>query len=339
MVSLPIGRNGRSGKTGRSHSPMASEDRIAGWIFIAPAFLVLLTFIFGPIVFSAWVSLHDWDTIGQFGQAPDRPFVGLENYRELFDTPAFWQSARNTVWYTVGVVPLQTTFALLLAILANRKLRGISFFRTAFYFPSISSSVVIAVIFLWLYSGNGLINSVLRDIGIDPPRPVWLANPNGVFELLARNFGVEIDNAWLVGPSVALLSIMLQNVWSTLGSLMVVYLAGLQNVPNEVYEAASLDGATRWRQFRDITIPLLRPITFFVVTIGMIGCFQVFDQIFIMSSGGPAGTTTTLAYFVYTQGFGGLRQGFGSAAAIVLFFVILFVYFVQRRVIGQNDTD
>ncbi len=338
MVSLPVGRMGRNGKPARSRSPMASEDRIAGWIFIAPAFLVLLVFIFGPIVFSAYVSLFEWDTIGQFGEEADRPFVGLGNYQELFQNDAFWQSARNTVWYTLGVVPAQTAFALLLALLANRKLRGISFFRTAFYFPSISSSVVIAVIFLWLYSGNGLINSVLRDIGIDPPRPVWLANPNGVFELLAGRFGVDDVNVWLAGPSIALLSIMLQNVWSTLGSLMVVYLAGLQNVPNEVYEAASLDGASRWRQFRDITIPLLRPITFFVVTIGMIGCFQVFDQIFIMSSGGPAGTTTTLAYFVYTQGFGGLRQGFGSAAAMVLFVVILVVYFLQRRAIGGDET-
>lgn len=331
MASMSLSRANR---TRRPRSPMASEDRIAGWVFIAPAFLVLLVFIFGPIVFSAWVSLHDWDTIGQFGEAPDRPFIGLDNYLELFRSEPFWQALRNTVWYTIGVVPVQTALALFLALLANRKIRGIGFFRTAFYFPSISSSVVIAVIFLWLYSGNGLINSVLRQIGIDPPRPVWLANPNGVFELFLGN----IDNAFLAGPSVALFSIMLQNVWSTLGSLMVVYLAGLQNVPNDVYEAAALDGASRWRIFRDITLPLLRPITFFVLTIGMIGCFQVFDQIFIMSSGGPAGTTTTLAYFVYTQGFGGLRQGYGSAAAMVLFVIILAVYFVQRRIVGQDAT-
>ena len=334
MVSFPIG-----GASAPQPAKSASdrEDRLAGWLFIAPAMAVIVVFIVAPILYAAWVSLHDWDTVGTFGEVQSRPFIWFDNYRELFTSPDFYTALRNTFWYTVGVVPLQTIFALVLAILANRKIRGIGFFRTAFYFPSISSSVVIAVIFIWLYSGNGLVNTILRNIGITPPRPVWLANPNGVFEQILGNFGVDHVNVWLQGPSIAMASIMVQNIWTSLGGLMVVYLAGLQNVPNEVYEAASLDGASRWRIFRDITVPLLRPITYFVVTIGMIGCFQVFDQIYIMSEGGPAGTTTTIAYLVYTQAFQGYRLGYASSIAIVLFFIILAVYLVQRRIAGQTE--
>lgn len=336
MASLASG--GGFGRK-RSRAPGSSEDRIAGWVFIAPAMLVVVVFIVFPILFSAWVSLHAWDTIGTFGETNSHPFIWFDNYRELFDSPDFWQALRNTVWYTLGVVPAQTVLALFLAVLANRKIRGIGFFRTAFYFPSISSSVVIAVIFVWLYSGNGLINTVLRNLGIDPPRPVFLANPNGVIGMLLDNVGIHGVTGFWAGPSLALFSIMLQNIWATLGGLMVVYLAGLQNVPNEVYEAASLDGASRWRQFRDITVPLLRPITFFVLTVGTIGCFQVFDQIYIMSNGGPAKTTTTLAYLVYTQAFQGLRLGFASAIAMVLFAIILVVYLIQRRIAGQDETN
>ncbi|HEV2530000.1 MAG TPA: sugar ABC transporter permease [Thermomicrobiales bacterium] len=333
MVSMSFGRSG----PGPSRSAADREDRYLGWLFILPALLVIVTFIVGPIIYAAWVSFFDWDTIGQFGEDANRPFIGLDNYRELFNSPQFYQALRNTTWYTIGVVPLQTIFALLLALLANRKIRGLGFFRTAFYFPSISSSVVIAVIFIWIYSGNGLINTVLRNLGIDPPRPVWLSNPNGIFAQLLGKFGIDGVNVWLEGPSIAMASIMAQNIWTSLGGLMVIYLAGLQNIPRDVYEAASLDGASRWQTFRDITVPLLRPITYFVLTIGMIGCFQVFDQIYIMSEGGPAGTTTTLAYLVYTQGFQGFRLGYASAISIVLFFIILVVFLLQRRIDDQGQ--
>ena len=335
MVAM-MGRAGL-GRSSAGGGPNAAEDRLAGWIFITPAMLIVVIFVLFPILFSGWVSLHNWDTVGTFGQQNVHKFIGIDNYKTLFHDNDFWLALRNTVWYTVGVVPVQTVVALFLAVLANRKIRGISFFRTAFYFPSISSSVVIALIFTWLYSGNGFINTVLRNVGIDPPRPVWLANPNGVFSLILGHFGVDHFSGFWAGPSLALFSIMLQNIWASLGGLMVVYLAGLQNVPGEVYEAASLDGASRWRQFVDITVPLLRPITFFVLTVGTIGCFQVFDQIYIMSNGGPAKTTTTVAYLVYTQAFQGYKLGYASAIALVLFVIILIVFLIQRRIAGQND--
>ena len=150
-------------------------------------------------------------------------------------------------------------------------------------------------------------------------------------------FGVHDVSPWLAGPSVALLSIMLMNVWTTTGTMMVIFLAGLQDIPGDVYEAAAVDGATRWRMFRDITLPLLRPVTLFVVTLGLIGTLQVFDQIFVMSEGGPAKTTTTLAWLVYVEGFRKFSMGFASAIAVVLFAITLGLFLVHRRFLGQAE--
>lgn len=316
----------------RSRSPLAAEDRIAGWVFLLPALIVFCTFIFGPILYSFWLSFHSWSFV-QSG----KPWVGLSNYQGLLHDGDFGTALRNTIWYVVGVVPVQTAVGLFLAVLANRKIRGKTFFRTAFYFPSISSSVVISIIFLWLYANNGLINFVLQKLGFPTPRPPWLANPKGVFSMLLGHVGVHDVPFWLAGPSIALLSIMLMNIWTTAGTMMVVFLAGLQDLPSDVYEAASLDGASRWRQFKDITIPLLRPVTLFVVTIGLIGTFQVFDQIFVMSEGGPAKTTTTIAWQIYVEAFRKFRAGYASAEAVVLFAIIFCLFLIQRRFLGQPE--
>ena len=311
----------------RNRNPIAVEDRIAGWVFILPSLAIFVTFLFGPVLFAGYVSFFERDTLNTVNR-----FVGLDNYRQILRDDDFYLALRNTVWYSAGVVPAQTILGLFLAVLANRKIRGKTFFRTAFYFPSISSSIVIAVIFLWMYSGNGLINYVLESIGLPTPRPVWLANPKGIIEMGLEQFGVENVSDWLEGPSVALLSIMMLNIWTTMGTMMVIFLAGLQDVPGDVYEAAALDGASRWRLFRDITMPLIRPVTLFVVTLGIIGTFQVFDQIWLMSEGGPAKKTTTLAYLIYSEGFnfgGGL--GYASALAMILFAIIFVLFLVQRR--------
>jgi multiple sugar transport system permease protein len=228
--------------------------------------------------------------------------------------------------------------ALLLAVLANRKIRGRSFFRTAFYFPSISSSVVISIIFMWIYSSNGLLNYLLRSVGLPTPRPVWLSNPKGIVAMMLDGIGIESVNFWLQGPSIAMLSIMMLNVWTTTGTMMVIFLAGLQDVPGDVYEAAALDGASRFQMFRDITVPLLKPVTMFVVTLGLIGSFQVFDQIWVMSEGGPAKTTTTVAYLIYVEGFEqGRGLGYGSAISVILFAIILSLFLIQRRVAGGSN--
>ena len=327
----------------RRRNPIVAEDRLAGWVFLIPAMSVFLVFIFGSILFAFYFSLHDYKLLQKGGiwpvfTDPSKTWIGLDNYRDLFRSADFWQAFRNTAWYAIGVVPAQTLTGLILAVMANRKIRGRTFFRTAFYFPSISSSVVISIIFLWMYSARGFVNFALRELGFPTPRPVWLANPKGVVEMLVGKVGIENVPAWLEGPSVAMLSIMMLNVWTTSGTIMVIFLAGLQNLPGDVYEAASLDGASRFRQFTDITVPLLKPIIAFAVTIGIIGTFQVFDQIWVMSEGGPQKTTTTLAYLVYVEGFRqGRGLGYACSIAVVLLLVIMSLYLIQRRFTDEDD--
>ena len=327
----------------RKRNPIAVEDERAGWVFLAPAMAVFLTFIFGSILFAFYLSFHDYALLQKGGiwqvfSNPGNTWIGFDNYRELFQSGDFWQAFRNTTWYAIGVVPAQTISGLVLAVFANRKIRGKTFFRTAFYFPSISSSVVISIIFLWMYSARGFVNFALAKIGIDPPRPVWLSNPKGVIEMLVGHVGIHNVPTWLEGPSVAMLSIMMLNVWTTTGTIMVIFLAGLQNLPGDVYEAAALDGANRFRQFKDITVPLLKPIIGFAVTIGLIGTFQVFDQIWVMSEGGPQKTTTTIAYLIYLEGFKqGRGLGYACAIAIVLLGVIMSLYLIQRQFTTESD--
>jgi multiple sugar transport system permease protein len=316
----------------RSRDPMAREDAIAGWLFVLPAIVIFGTFIFWPILQVLWLSFHEWSVI-----TPEKPFVGIDNYRTLFANGDFHIALRNTLWFALGVVPTQTALGLVLAVLANQKIKGKGFFRTAFYFPSISSSVVISIIFLWLYSQRGLINFALQQLGFPTPRPPWLANPRGVIELALNGVGIENVSIWLAGPSVALLSIMMMNIWTTMGTMMVIFLAGLQNISTDVYEAASIDGASRRQQFFHITVPLLRPVVFFVLTLGFIGTFQVFDQIFVMTSGGPAKSTITLGYLVYLEGFRNFAMGYAAAIAVVLFAMIMAIYLIQRRVVGENQ--
>lgn len=315
-----------------SRNPLAAEDNIAGWVFLLPALVIFIGFIFGPVIYALWLSLHEWEVV-----RPEKPWVGLRNYRDALASDDFHIALRNTVWYAVIVVPLQTAFGLFLAVLANRKIRGKTFFRLAFYFPSISSSVVIAIIFLWVFAQRGLLNFFLRALGFPTPTPPWLSNPKGIFAMLLDAFGVDNVSPWLAGPSVALIAIMMLNIWTTMGTMMVIFLAGLQDVPGDVYEAASLDGASRWQMFRDVTVPLIRPVTLFVLTLGFIGTFQVFDQIWLMSEGGPAKTTTTIAFLVYQEGFERFNMGYAAALATMLFAMILMIYLVQRRLVGQTE--
>lgn len=316
----------------RRRDPLAAEDALAGWLFVLPALIIFGIFIFWPILYIVWLSFHEWSVI-----TPEKPFVGIDNYRQIIHNGDFQIALRNTLWFSLGVVPAQTALGLILAVLANQKIRGRTFFRTAFYFPSISSSVVISIIFLWLYSQRGLINFFLRQLGFPTPKPPWLSNPKGVLEMLFNGIGIENISPWLAGPSVALLSIMMMNIWTTMGTMMVVFLAGLQDIPNDVYEAASLDGANRRQQFFDITVPLLRPVVFFVLTLGFIGTFQVFDQIWVMTSGGPAKSTITLGYLIYMEGFGNFSMGYASAIAIVLFAMIMAIFLIQRRIVGSGE--
>ncbi|MCC6179247.1 MAG: sugar ABC transporter permease [Chloroflexi bacterium] len=324
---------GRATGWGRSTWRSASAaDALLGYAFIAPTVLILGAFTLWPIAQTIGMSLYTWDLLSQQHQ-----FVGLRNYHLLAASSDFRSALQNTAYYVLGVVPAQTVLALLLAVAANQRIRGRTFFRAAFYFPSISSSVAVALLFLWMLQAGGLVDGAVSLLGVTPPRPAWLSNPNGLFALMASTVGWQLPT-WAAGPSIALLSIMALNVWTTTGTMMVIFLAGLQDIPPEVGEAAATDGASPRQTFWLVTLPLLRPISSFVVAIGTIGAFQVFDQIWIMTKG--QNQTTTLVWLIYGESFGGgFRAGYAAALAVVLFAVIFALTLLQRRLFGRSAVE
>ena len=332
------------------------NERTAGWLFVAPVVLVLGLFMLVPILMALWVSLTDWNGQG----SPFRsgvPFAGLDNYTSLFaqdglDRENFMISIRNNAYYVFAVVPLQTMLALGLALVVNnRMLRGKGFFRTAFYFPSVTSSVAISVVFLFMFANSGAINAILGLFGINGPQ--WFADPRGVLHLALDAVGLVDTTAppaaltghgmlgltwwdWTSGPSVAMCAIISLVVWTTSGTFMLMFLAALQNIPVQLDEAGLIDGATRWQRLRFITLPQLRPAMFLVLTLGLIGTWQVFDQIYVMSQGNPAKTTLTPAYLSYRTAFRDLDYGSGAAISFVLFLIIVVLTLLQRRALRER---
>lgn len=333
------------------------QEALAGYTFLAPAVIILVVFLIIPMFAALYFSFTDWNGITPLNRQDAFGFVGLENYqRLLLETgrrqEVFFTALKNTIFFVIGVVPVQTFLALALAVIVNQAwLRGKGLFRTAFYFPSITSSVVISLIFMWMFTRNGLVNVAIGALFPNYDPVTWLEDPNGLIHNFLGVFGItgntvgdwaktEIASVslwdWISGPSVTMFMIMILNTWTTIGTLMVIFLAALQNIPGQIYEAATVDGATPWTIFRKITVPLLRPTTFFVVTLGLIGTFQVFDQVFVISSGGPANTTLTIAYLVYRSGFTDSRMGLAAATAIVLFVIIFAFTLIQRRFTGER---
>ncbi len=277
------------------------SEALTGYLFVAPFLLTIGTFIFFAALYAFYLSFHKYDL---FNPAT---FVGLANYRKLLRDLDFRIALRNVAVYTAGVVPVQTAVAIGLAVLANQKLRLRGLFRSAYYIPCITSSVASAVIFMWLYYKQGIINYIIS-----------------LFRLPHA-----ID--WLGTPSTALPAIMTLVTWTTSAYFMVVFLAALQDIPTTVYEAAKIDGAGGWQTFWHVTLPLLRPSIFLVAVLGTIGCMQVFDQVYIMTRGGPLKSTMSIVYLVYTEAFGDLKFGYGAAMAFVLFGVIFLLTLVQRK--------
>ncbi|MER7456075.1 sugar ABC transporter permease [Micromonospora sp. NPDC126480] len=337
----------------RGRGPRGNEA-VAGWLFVAPVIAILGLFLLLPILMALWVSLTDWN--GQGSPFTSQvPFVGTENYTRLFTEDGlerrdFMTSIRNNLYYVVIVVPAQTALALGLALIVNnRLLKGKSFFRSAFYFPSVTSSVAISVVFLFLFANSGAVNKLLAVLGVDGPQ--WFADSRGVLHLLFGVVGVDGPPApladggpfglswwdWLSGPSVAMTSIIALVVWTTSGTFMLMFLAALQNVPVVLDEASSLDGATRWQRFRHVTLPLIKPTMFLVLTLGLIGSWQVFDQVYVMSQGDPAKTTLTPAYLSYRTAFRDFDYGSGAAISFVLFLIIIALTLVQRRIMADRD--
>lgn len=341
----------------RPHGPGSARGRAAasGWLFLAPMLVILGLFLVVPVLMALWVSMSDWTGRGS-PLSSDVSFVGVENYRSLLlggglATQDFGTAMRNNAYYVLLVVPLQTALALFLATMVNRRaLRGRGFFRTAFYFPSVTSSVAITVLWLFLFSASGTINAILARLSISGPN--WFNDPRGVLHLLLGAAGVDTAPEslaqhgflgiplweWLAGPSVAMSALILLAIFTTSGTFMLLFLAALQAISSEVEEAAVMDGATAWQRFRRVTLPMLRPTVFTVVTLGLIGTWQVFDQIYTGTQGGPAKTTITPAYLSYSAAFQNNQWGRGAAIAFVLFAIIVLLTVLQRLVLRERDT-
>ena len=330
------------------------REAAGGWLFIAPAIVALIVFLVVPIAMAAWVSVSDWSGIGSPVAAGVRP-VGLANYQALLTQPGLAQqdlglSIRDNLYYVLFVVPLQTALALLLAIVVSRKaLRGRGFFRTAFYFPSVTSSVAVSMIFLFLFADTGVINGALGYLGVHGP--TWFSDPNGLLHMVAQGAGITPPATlthhgllglswwdWLAGPSVAMVTLIILAIWTTSGTFMLLFLPALYSISEEIEEAAIVDGAGAWTRFRRITLPLIRPALFLVLTLGLIGTWQVFDQVFLITQGNPAGTTLTPAYLAYQVSFGDQQWGQGAAIAFILFAIIVIFTVLQRLVLRERGS-
>ncbi len=339
-----------------SSSGIRRGETAAGWIFTAPVVIILGVFMLIPVLMAVWASLSDWGGRGSpFSDSVS--FVGAENYAAVttgggLAQKDFGTALRNNAWYVVLVVPLQTALSLFLAVLVNRAvLRGRSFFRTAFYFPSVTSSVAITVLWLFLFSGTGAVNKALSWLGVNGPN--WFNEPSGIVHNLLASFGVAqgpaalTDNVfmgvswwdWLAGPSVAMSAFILMAVFTTSGTFMLLFLAGLQNIGHDVEEAAMMDGANGWQRFWRITLPQLRPTLFTVLTLGLIGTWQVFDQIYTGTQGAPSKTTLTPAYLSYQAAFNNQDWGQGSAIAFILFAIIVTMTLIQRWVLRDRKVS
>ena len=337
---------------GRVDSTRAGQAA-AGWLFTAPVLVILGLFLALPVVMAAWVSVSDWGGRGS-PFASDVNFVGADNYSALLGggltTENFGISLRNNAWYVLLVVPIQTALALGLAVLvAKRAVRGRGFFRTALYFPSVTSSVAITVVFLFLFASSGAVNSALGFLSIEGPN--WFNDPRGIVHLLLGAVGVDQGPAfltepevlgvslwnWLAGPSVAMSVFIIMAVFTTSGTFMLLFIAALQNIPVEVDEAAMIDGANGRQRFFRVTLPQLRPTLFTVLTLGLIGTWQVFDQVLVATQGGPGNTTVTPAYLSYTTSFERQDWGTGAAIAFILFGIIVVMTLIQRAVLRERD--
>jgi multiple sugar transport system permease protein len=263
------------------------------WVFLLPTLVGLLLGTLGPVLAAVGISFTDWDVL------TSPRFVELENYQQLIADPTFSRALKNTLYYVGGMVPISTVLSLFFALMMNQKLRGITLYRTAYFMPVVSSTVAVALVWSWIYSMDfGLLNYLLRQVGIEPV-------------------------GWLSSTTWAMPAVIIMSIWGNLGVGIVIFLAGLQSISATYYEAAEVDGANRWQQFRNITLPLITPSLFFYFIITMISAFQAFESIYIMTRGGPVNSTTTMVYYIYRNAFRNFKMGYASAQAIVLFLVIM----------------
>jgi multiple sugar transport system permease protein len=293
-------------------------EALVGYGFVLIPLALFGLFYLYPIVYAFWISVHEWGGIeGNLG------YVGFDNFRTLIDDRQFWTwppergtALWNTFYYALLVVPLQMTLGLLMALIVNQAIRGRAFFRSAYYFPALTSSAAITAIAIYLLNANGLVNAAIGAV-----------------------IGREFNHPWFGDPDTALEAIIVLDAWTTSGTMMLFYLAALQSIPTDVYEAAALDGGGVVRTFWRITFPLLKPAHFFVAVVSVIGALKLFDQAFIVSqgSGGPAGSTMTGVLYLYRVVISEFNFGYGAAVGVVLFLIIFTFTVIQRLLFGRAE--
>jgi multiple sugar transport system permease protein len=286
-------------------TPLRRSDFFSGLLYLAPSLIVLLIFVYIPVVTALGISLTSWEA-----RSTSAAFIGLDNYLKLFRDPQMWNALKNTLYFTAMKIPLDLVLSLSIALVLNQKLRGISLFRTAYFMPVITSVVAVAAIWRVIYNPSfGVANSMLEALNLPAQR-------------------------WLRDPNLALPAITLVALWKGLGYNVVIFLAGLQGIPGRYYEAATVDGANGWQRFRHITLPLLSPVTFFVLVIGVINSFKVFSQIHVLTpDGGVLRSTEVLVFYLYRLAFQSFKFGEAAAVAFILFTLVLALTYIQRRVI------
>jgi multiple sugar transport system permease protein len=288
----------------RIQNPKSTIERrqaLAGYLFIAPGLLLFLVFVLGPVAYAFYLSFTDYDVFTR------QNWVGLENYQLVLEDEIFWRAAGNTLYYAAVSIPVGMAVSLFLAVLLNQRIKGMTFFRTAYYLPVVSSMVAVSMIWVQLFDPSyGVVNYALGLIGLSGPD-------------------------WLGDPDLAMPAIIAMSVWKGLGWNMLIYLAGLQGIPGYLKEAAQIDGASRWQVFWNVTLPLLKPTTFFIFVTSCIGAFQVFDQVYVMTQGGPANATTTIVHQIYNAAFKSLEMGYAASMSFILFGVILAVSLANLR--------
>ena len=291
-------------------SARKKDERAAAYIFTIPAIALLVAFLVVPMVYTVYYSVFKYQVM----RPNDITFIGLANYQKLFKDAEFWKALRNTFYFTIIVVPVQCVLALALALLVSKRFRGVSIFRTMYFSPQLTSMVVISVLWTVLYNSNpntGLINSILVSFGLQP-----------------INF--------LTNAKTAMNAIIFMSAWQGAGYQMMIFLAGLQGIPTEQYEASAVDGANKWQQFWNITIPNLKGTIKYVIMITMIQAMKLFTQPYVMTQGGPQNATKTMVYYMYTQGFQKGNFGYACSVAAVFFVIVVAMSLILQRITNAD---
>lgn len=290
----------------------ANQDTIAAYGLMAPTVVIAGAFLILPVLTAIALAFFRVQLLGEM----QFQFAGWRNFQRMLEDERVWIAMGNTVNYAAIVVPTQTILALVLALILNSQIKGRQWFRVMFFLPTVTSSAVLTLIFMWIYNSDGLLNAMLSFLGL----PTY---------------------NWLGDPAVALKGIMVMNIWATAPLFMVIYLAALQDIPASIYEAAAIDGANRWEKLWYITLPFLQPVTFFVVVMGVIGTFQLFDQSYIFSAGtgGPNNSTLTIVLLIYQYAFKSLDMGYALALTLMLAVILMLATLIQRVLFREEQLD